>query len=543
MSGIEIGHLVGGRHRVQEYVGEGALGYLFRAHDEEHDSPVAVEIARASALVSDDLTERLTRAVQEASAVQHPVLVRLVDVGEDAGRPYVARAWIDGTDLGHRYVEGPPACADAVAILEQLAQALDAIHAAGQVHGDIGATTVIVRDTPTGPRAYLTGLGVRRALLAAGVGPTLTLGVETAGLPGALAPELAAGAPPDARGDIYALACVAFELLSGTPPFTGPTAAAVLAAHASRPRPQLSARRPALPPALDVVLKRAMALDPKTRPSSAGAFVAALHAGLGNQPHPTASDATLVPGRATARTTGRPSPRPVIPGGRRWRRVLVGVALVIAAAGGAVAGASVAASDDAPSNAIDVPVLKRAPRWQPGGVHLRLRAASAPGPEAQAAVIETLKEFVRGHALPLQGSDELWVSSFAEGIVVEAPDAAGRCVRTLEPTPPNPKLPVGPTDPVSFGRTGVDWLLQRRVTAELPWTLQGLHAIPSIHPWRGLRPADVSFRGSRLASWRGISVAFTGRRSHLRLWLARDGLGARWKVLYVDFCPDTFAGP
>ena len=63
-------------------------------------------------------------------------------------------------------------------------------------------------------------------------------------------------------------------------------------------------------------------------------------------------------------------------------------------------------------------------------------------------------------------------------------------------------------------------------------------------PWRGLRPADVSFRGSRLASWRGISVLQTGVRDRVRIWLARDGsMGSRWQVIYLDFCPDTFAGP
>lgn len=197
MSEIDIGQLVGGRYRVQELVGQGGLGPVLRAHDEVEDMPVALEVARDCALHPDDLAERLVHAVEQARAVQHPALVRLVDVGEDAGRPYIARAWVDGTELGRRYAAGPPAPAEALAVLEQLAHALDAVHAAGQVHADLGPSSVLVRDTPGGPRAYLTGLGVRRALLAAGVGPTLTLGPQTSGLPGTLAPELAAGAPPD----------------------------------------------------------------------------------------------------------------------------------------------------------------------------------------------------------------------------------------------------------------------------------------------------------------------------------------------------------
>ena len=171
----------------------------------------------------------------------------------------------------------------------------------------------------------------------------------------------------------------------------------------------------------------------------------------------------------------------------------------------------------------------------------------------KAAVIETLKEFVGGADPTRQGSDDLWASSLASDVVVEAPDAAGRCVRTPEPTPRNPKLPFDEHDnPLSRAPTGIGWLSQRRATFELPYTLEGRHVgnvfppndTTLLPPWRGLRPADVSFRGSRLASWRGISVLQTGVRDRVRIWLARDGsMGSRWQVIYLDFCPDTFAGP
>ena len=403
-------------------------------------------------------------------------------------------------------------------MLEQLAHALDAVHAAGQVHGDLGSASVLVRDTPAGLRAYLAGLGVRRAMLAAGVGPKLTLATETAGVPGALAPELSAGAPADRRADVYALACLAFELLSGTPPFTGPTAAAVLAAHASRLRPRLSARRPALPSTLDAVLERGMALDPQLRQTSAGDFVAALHRALGPEPDTAGAEATtLAPGRrAPAGAAAHPAaPRAAArrhPGRRRGVAV---AAVVLVAAGSAVFGVRLAASDDAPSAAVDVPVVPRAPRVQEG-TSLPLRPASAPGAEAQAAVVETLEEFLGGN---VDGRDGAWTASVSPLVTGEAPGAAGRCVRTARPS-----------EATGFDRSpGVAWLRRRRAAKALPWALVRL------------RPADVSFRGRRLASWHRIAVAPAGQRS-LRIWLVRDGLAASWKVLALDFCPDTKAG-
>lgn len=514
MSEIVIGQLVGGRYRVQELVGQGGLGPVLRAHDEVEDMPVALEVARDSALHPDDLAERLVHAVEQARAVQHPALVRLVDVGEDAGRPYIARAWVDGTELGRRYAAGPPAPAEALAVLEQLAHALDAVHAAGQVHADLGPSSVLVRDTPGGPRAYLTGLGVRRALLAAGVGPTLTLGPETSGLPGTLAPELAAGAPPDSRTDVYALACLSFELLSGTPPFTGPTAAAVLAAHASRPRPRLSTRRPGVPAALDAVLAHGMALDPAMRPASTGALVASLHAAVGPEPGLISDDATLAPGRGGAVADApAAAPRPARRARPRRRRAVVTAIILLAAAGGGVAGVALAASDDSPSSALDVPLLQPAPRLQEG-TSLPLRPASTPGPEARAAVVETLKVFVGGNVSNLDSS---WKSSVSPLVVGEGPDGAGRCVRTRQPSAQT-----------SFERSpGIAWLRQRRTAKTLPWALQGLDA------------GKVDFRGARLASWRGISVAPSGQRTRLRIWLARDGLATPWEILYLDFCPAT----
>lgn len=514
VSAQDIGRLVGGRHRLEAHVGQGPLGPVFRARDEQDDAPVAVELARDAAAFDPGLPARLVAAVDAARDVRHPGLVRLVEAGEDAGRAFVARAWIDGSDLGHRYAAGPPEPAEALEVLEQVAGALDAAHAAGQVHGDLGPAVVLVRDTPGGPRAYLTGLGVRRALLAAGIGPTLTLGSDTAGLPGALAPELASGAEPDARADVYGLACLAFEVLSGTPPFTGPTAAAVLTAHTSRPRPRVTGRRAALPPALDPVLEAGMALDPALRPQSAGALVAALHEALDGDV--TVEDATFIPGRPVVPVVAAPAH--VAP--RRRRRgggVLVGALLAVALVGGGLGGVALATSDDAPAAAMDMPTLTTPPRLQRSTI-LPQRPPSAPGPQAQAAVAETLRQFLDANVED-EGLDTTWSFGVSPALVGEEPDAKGTCVRTATPKPG-----------VSFKQSpGRAWLERRRASRVLPV------AFP------GLKPAQVRFENPRLASWEGIAVNRDGGRRRIRAWYTRDGMGATWLLAYLDLCPGTAA--
>jgi hypothetical protein len=487
--------------------------------------PVALELARDATLALPDLRQRLRRAVDEARVVRHPGLARIVDAGEEDGRPYVAWSWVEGRPLRHRLAAGPPAPEEALELLDQLAGALDAVHAAGLVHLDVGTSSVLVRDTPGGPRAQLAGLGVSRALLEAGAAPSLTLAAATAGLPAALAPELAAGATPDARSDVYALAALAFELLSGTPPFTGPTAAAVLAAHAVRPRPSLSSRRPALPPALDDVLARGMALDPAERPAGAGALVAALRSALGGPTSASRGDATLPPdgaGRrsellgAAARPPGgahrnAPSHGRARAQGRRRSRVAVAVVLVLG--GAAVTGAALAASDDEPSSTLDVPALS-APAPKQERTDLPLRPAPAPGPESRVAVVDTLHKFLEANAA---SGDSEWQTLLSPRLVVEARGAGGRCRRTVAAKPR--------TAPERTPAAA--WLRQRRASNELPWALEGI------------RPSSVTFSGPRLAAWRGTYVAQTGRRKRLRAWLTREGLAASWRILLLDFCPDT----
>lgn len=512
-----VPRVVGGRHRIEQRVGQGSLGSLHRAHDEVEDAPVALELARDAVLALDDLPERLGRAVEEARTVRHATLVRIVDAGDEDGRPFVAWSWVEGRALRHRLTAGPLDPEQALGVLDQLAGALDAVHAAGLVHLDVGTSSVLVRDTPAGLRAQLTGLGVSRALLEAGAGPALTLGTTAAGLPAALAPELATGAAPDARSDVYALAALAFELLSGTPPFSGSTPAAVLAAHAVHPRPRLSSRRPTLPGALDPVLEAGMALEPAERPASAGVLVVALREALDRPAGAIDADTTLAPGGAARRLapSAGASGRTSRAGGyaRHHRRAVTAAVLILVMSGGAVTGAALAAFDDEPATIVDVPVLPAPARLQEK-TDLPLRPAPAPGPDARVAVVDTLREFPASNA----GSGETgWKAILSAQLVVEARGPGGRCTRTATPKPRT----------ASDRTPGAAWLRQRRATRELPWALEGL------------RPSGVTFSGPRLASWRGTYVAATGGRGRLRVWLARDGMAASWRILLLDFCPDT----
>ncbi len=176
------------------------------------------------------------------------------------------------------------------ALISPVASALDAAHAAGLVHRDVKPANMLVDVGPGRPEhVYLSDFGLARGIRSAG---GLTRAGQFLGTPDYAAPEQISGRPMDGRVDQYALACVAYELLSGVVPFRRDEAMAVLYAHLYGPPPRLTAARRDLPPAVDQVLARALAKEPEDRYDSCGAFADALREALGVEPYD--------PGRAAA---------------------------------------------------------------------------------------------------------------------------------------------------------------------------------------------------------------------------------------------------
>jgi eukaryotic-like serine/threonine-protein kinase len=240
-------------------------------------------------------SERFRREIRLAARLTHPHIVPLLSAGESEGVPWYTMPYLEGTTLRGRLAGGPLPIAEAVSLLRDVARALAYAHEHGVVHRDIKPENVLL----TAGTAMVTDFGIAKALTAAtgdGQGGGTTLGVVM-GTPAYMAPEQGAGDPAtDHRADIYAFGCLAYEVLTGAPPFAGRTAAALIAAHAIEAPEPLSRRRSDVPSELAELVMRCLAKLPGDRPQSAGEVLAALDGvSAGARPSPRAG-ASVVAG-------------------------------------------------------------------------------------------------------------------------------------------------------------------------------------------------------------------------------------------------------
>ncbi len=264
-------------YRVERLVGRGGMGEVYRARDERLGRPVALKVLAPALAADDGFRARLLRESRLAASLDHPNVVPIYEAGDADGRLFIAMRFVDGPDLGQVMRAGgalePPA---AVAIAAQVADALDAAHRRGLVHRDVKPSNVLLDREDGRNHAYLADFGLTRSVH--GSGPS---DPSLAGTVGYLAPELIRGDEASAASDQYALGCLLFQALTGTPPFRNASDVATIFSHLEEPPPAARARRGSLPAALDPVLGRALAKDPADRFASCGEFVAAARAALG----------------------------------------------------------------------------------------------------------------------------------------------------------------------------------------------------------------------------------------------------------------------
>jgi eukaryotic-like serine/threonine-protein kinase len=219
------------------------------------------ELARAVS------SERFRREIRLAARLTHPHIVPLLTAGESEGVPWYTMPYLEGTTLRGRLAQGPLPLAEAVSLLRDVARALAYAHEQGVVHRDIKPENVLL----TGGMGLVTDFGIAKALTAAtgdGHSGVTTLGVVM-GTPAYMAPEQGAGDPAiDHRADIYAFGCLAYEALSGSPPFAGRTPPALIAAHAIEAPEALTRRSPNVPAALAELVMRCLAKQPARWPST-----------------------------------------------------------------------------------------------------------------------------------------------------------------------------------------------------------------------------------------------------------------------------------
>ncbi len=305
-----------GPYRLDGLLGKGGMGEVHRAYDTEQDRPVALKVLPAALSADPAFRERFRREAKVASQLTDPHVVPIHRHGEIGGQLFLDMRLVDGEDLAVVLQRGPLAPEAAVRLVEQVASALDAAHDAGLVHRDVKPSNVfLTRARPGSPRfAYLGDFGIARDT----AGPQLTATGATIGTLDYMAPERFTGGAVDARSDVYALACVLHEALTGRAPFPGDTLPTLMHAHLALPPPRPSLQ-PEVPAAFDAVVARGMAKDPGQRYATAGALAAAARAAL-HGPAPDVA-ATIRTAPVVPTPTGEPLSWDV-PGGlahvERW---------------------------------------------------------------------------------------------------------------------------------------------------------------------------------------------------------------------------------
>jgi serine/threonine protein kinase, bacterial len=260
-----------GRYRLIELLGRGGMGEVWRAHDTDTDRIVAIKVLPAHFSENEDFQRRFRREAHAAARVNSPHVIPIHYYGEIDGRLYVDMRLIEGHDLQAVLADGPLEPARAVRIIEQVALALHAAHKVGLLHRDVKPSNILLDDNDF---AYLIDFGIARAADQT----RLTQSGNAIGTFAYIAPErLGTRTEEDARADIYSLACVLYECLTGSPPFAGDTMAQLVAAHLHAPPPQPSRTQPNVPPLFDQVIAAGMAKDPDQRYATTVALADAAH--------------------------------------------------------------------------------------------------------------------------------------------------------------------------------------------------------------------------------------------------------------------------
>ena len=315
------GRLLGGRYRMEALLAGGGMGEVWAARDLLLDRAVAVKVLGGAFAGDGRAAERLRREARAAGRLEHPAIARVLDLGEDGGRPYLVMELLEGESLAERIARaGPMGPAEAARVVAAVAGALEAAHRAGVVHRDVKPGNV-----------FLTSDGGVKVLdfgIASAAGDTALTTGDLLGTAAYLAPERALGHQATAAADVYALGVVLYELLAGRRPFEAGSDIEQAMAHINADPVPLAMVAPSVPPPLAAACQQAMAKDPAARPRSAAAF-ARLVAAPGPAPAATRPlpQVSAAPATVPLRAAASPPPRP-----RRARRRGLLVALVVAAA-------------------------------------------------------------------------------------------------------------------------------------------------------------------------------------------------------------------
>jgi len=268
-----------GRYQVKAELGHGGMSVVYLAHDPVIGRDVAIKVLLSNLSNQPAARARFEREARIVAALEHPAIVPIYDFGEHDGQPFLVMRYMSGGSLADLLSYGRLNLQDTVNIVRRLAGALDEAHARGIIHRDIKPGNILF---DSHGEAFLTDFGIGK-LYEDSQSLTLT-GSVVLGTPAYMSPEQALGKPLDPRSDVYSLGAVMFEMLSGAPPYTGPTSISVAMKHVNEPVPDLRACRPELAEACAAVVAKAMAKDPDKRFASAGELAAAFDEAVNGHP-------------------------------------------------------------------------------------------------------------------------------------------------------------------------------------------------------------------------------------------------------------------
>jgi serine/threonine protein kinase, bacterial len=305
-----------GPYQLKRLLGRGGMGEVYQAEDTRKHRVVALKLISRQFSTDATFRARMQREADTAGRLTEPHIVPIHDYGDIDGQFYVEMRMVDGTSLRSLLTSyGPLTPARTVAVVHQIAAALDSAHANGVTHRDVKPENILITNDDF---AYLLDFGIARAV----ADPGLTESGIAVGTYNYMAPERFTGDDVTYRSDIYALACVLGECLTGAPPFRADSVERLIAAHLLEPVPQPSLLRPGrVPPAFDQVIGKGMAKNPADRYFTAGDLAAAAHDAL-TEPQQYQEATILRQGANASALAGATRARPLSweDDGGGWRR-------------------------------------------------------------------------------------------------------------------------------------------------------------------------------------------------------------------------------
>ncbi|WP_103382901.1 serine/threonine-protein kinase [Pseudonocardia dioxanivorans] len=260
--GADTSRMVG-PYRLEGLLGRGSMGEVHRAFDTRRGRTVALKLLSAELAGSAEFRSRFQREADSAARLQDPHVIPIHDFGEIDGQYFIDMRLVDGTSLDRLIAAGPLAVDRAVAILGQAAEALGSAHEMGIVHRDVKPSNLLLTRSDF---VYLADFGI--AWAAGDDRTALTRTETTIGTLAYMAPERFDGGTPDSRSDVYSLACVLAEMLTGRRPYDATDLPSLMKAHMTAPPPRPGVERPDVPPTMDDVIARGMAKSPIDRYST-----------------------------------------------------------------------------------------------------------------------------------------------------------------------------------------------------------------------------------------------------------------------------------